>query len=71
MSEKDTKNGEVGNGSITSPPAGNEYELGEWAASAVQEEPTKIRSRCRLIAVLAGLNVRMTSGSIGFISAFF
>jgi hypothetical protein len=36
-----------------------EFELGQWSASAAQAEPepVKFRSRFRLIAVLAGLNV--------------
>lgn len=36
----------------------NEFELQEWAASAVHTEPEKVRSKLRLIAVLLGLNVR-------------
>lgn len=36
----------------------NEFELQEWAASAVHIEPKKVRSKLRLIAVLLGLNVR-------------
>jgi hypothetical protein len=38
----------------------NDHELTEWNASAVEAtvfEPAKLRSRLRIIAVLAGLNV--------------
>ena len=37
---------------------GNEHELTQWNASAIETvEPAKFRSRLRIIAVLAGLNV--------------
>ena len=38
---------------------GNEHELTQWNASAVETtiEPAKLRSRLRVLAVLAGLNV--------------
>lgn len=35
----------------------NEHELTQWNTSAVDTEPEKFRSRLRIIAVLAGLNV--------------
>jgi hypothetical protein len=41
----------------------HEYELGEWSASAVQE-PERVRSKTRLIAVLLGLNLAMFTSAL-------
>jgi hypothetical protein len=57
MSNGDLKTGQGGSAVIGTEE--NEHELTQWNASAVETavEPAKFRSRLRVLAVLAGLNV--------------
>ena len=57
MSNSDLKTGQEASTIIRT--EGNEHELTQWNASAVGTaiEPVKFRSRLRVLAVLAGLNV--------------